>query len=105
VYWWTSAALATVTALLIVVGTGRGREPRTSRVLPSRPVAVGEFVAWPGARDLPPLESGELLRVDLPVSMLPSLGIVPPATQAVRVRADVIVGQDGLARAVRLVSN
>jgi hypothetical protein len=105
VYWWTSAALATATALLIVVGIGPGRETGTSSVLPSHAVAVGEFVPWPGARDLPPLESGELLRVDLPVSMLPSLGIVPPATQAVRVKADVIVGQDGLARAVRLVSN
>jgi hypothetical protein len=65
--------------------------------------APSEFVAWPGAATLPAFESGELVRVDLPVSVLPSLGLVRPATRAVAVKADVIVGQDGFARAVRLV--
>jgi hypothetical protein len=54
-------------------------------------------------RDLPSFESGELVRVDLPVAVLPSLGLVVPPTRAVAVKADVIVGQDGFARAVRLV--
>ena len=65
--------------------------------------APSEFVPWPGAATLPPFESGELVRVDLPVSVLPSLGLVLPATRAVAVKVDVIVGQDGFARAVRLV--
>ena len=104
VYWWM-AGLASAAALLIAVGIRPGRQVTPTGALPSRPVAVGEFVPWPGARDLPPLESGELLRIDLPVSMLPALGMIPPATRAAAVKADVIVGQDGLARAVRLVSN
>lgn len=62
-----------------------------------------EFVIVPGAAALPPLESGELVRMELPVSMLPALGVVPPASAAMRVKADLIVGQDGLPRAVRLV--
>ena len=41
--------------------------------------------------------------MDVPVSMLPSLGLAPPANPVAAVRADVIVGQDGLTRAVRLV--
>jgi hypothetical protein len=100
------AALTTAATLLIALGIGPGRErPGNPDLLPSHPVALGEFVPWPGARDLPPLESGELLRVNLPVSMLPALGMMPPATHGTSVKADVIVGQDGLARAVRLVSD
>jgi hypothetical protein len=104
--WWWMAGLATAAALLIAAGIEpyRGR-PGKVHLLPSHLVVVGEFVPWPGARDLPPLESGELLRVDLPVSMLPALGMAPPATHGTQVKADVIIGQDGLARAVRLVAN
>jgi hypothetical protein len=37
--------------------------------------------------------------------MLPSLGLTPPQTNsATSVQADVIVGQDGLTRAARLVN-
>ena len=64
----------------------------------------GDFVMVPGAAALPPLESGALVRMDVPVSMLPSLGLMPPPTTAAKVTADLIVGQDGLTRAVRLVN-
>jgi len=104
-YWWM-AGLATAAALLIAVGIEPHRaRPGNADLLASHRVVVGEFVPWPGARDLPPLESGELLRVDLPVSMLPALGMTPPPTHGAQVKADVIIGQDGLARAVRLVAN
>jgi len=49
-----------------------------------------DFVAWPGAAAWPPFESGELIRVDIPTAD----GVV---------HAEVLVGQDGLARAVRWV--
>ena len=49
-----------------------------------------EFVAWPGATAWPPFESGELIRIDIP-------------TDAGVVQAEVLVGQDGFARAIRLV--
>jgi hypothetical protein len=62
-----------------------------------------EFMPWPGASALPRFESGQLVRMDLPASMLPSLGVFPPASDAASVRADVLIGQDGLARAVRLL--
>lgn len=62
-----------------------------------------QFVAWPGAAALPPLESGEVLRTDLPASVLPLLGLQQPAPARSRVPADIIVGQDGMARAVRVV--
>ena len=62
------------------------------------------FITLPGAVALPPLESGQLVRTDLPVSMLPSLGITPVGAQGRTVKADILVGQDGVARAVRLVN-
>jgi hypothetical protein len=71
----------------------------------TQPGGAGEFIPWPGASTLPPLESGELVRMQLPVTMLPTLGIAPPASHVTAVTADIVVGQDGLARAVRLVTD
>lgn len=62
-----------------------------------------DFVVWPGATAWPPFESGQLIRVDLPVDLLPALGFAEPESEVVVVQADVLVGQDGFARAVRLV--
>ena len=67
--------------------------------------ADSEFVAWPGAAALPRFESGQLVRTELPASVLPLLGISPADIPASgRVTADVLYGQDGLERAVRLVN-
>lgn len=116
--WWLSSlsvAVALAVAAVIPLGTsGRRATPPPGdrsaahgavsggvRTLP----AVGDFIALPGASMLPPLESGELVRMDLPVSVLPSLGVAPPAGHAGSVKADVVVGQDGLPRAVRFVGN
>jgi hypothetical protein len=65
----------------------------------------GTFVMWPGAQRLPRFESGELMRVDMPASMVVSLGLRPsrPLRGDGTVQTDVLVGQDGYARAVRLV--
>jgi hypothetical protein len=117
--WWLTALAGTVALLVAfaaVPGTsGRRVTPppgdrydapgtqatRGARTFPE----TGEFIAWPGAASLPPLESGELVRTDLPVSLLPSLGVAPPAGHVTTVKADVLVGQDGLTRAVRFVGN
>lgn len=61
------------------------------------------FVSLPGAAAWPPLESGELMRVELPIGVLPSLGLSAPGAGDGFVPADVLIGQDGFARAVRLV--
>ncbi|HET7694339.1 MAG TPA: hypothetical protein VFK57_01420 [Vicinamibacterales bacterium] len=117
---WGMAGLATAAALLIAVGLAPVRagrhgtpqggslamhEPLSSslRGAPLEPEPPSEFVIVPGAAALPPMESGELVRMDVPVSLLAAFGVVPPANPVARVRADLIVGQDGLPRAVRLV--
>ena len=103
-HWWWMTGLAGATTVLILLALNPDRTP----VAPggeARPEAqmVGDFVPWPGAIELPPLDSGELLRVELPISMLPSLGLRPPVSRRQVVSADLLVGQDGLTRAVRLV--
>jgi hypothetical protein len=60
------------------------------------------FVLWPGSDDLPTLESGHLMRVQLPTSLIVSIGLTP-SSRADVVQADVLVDQEGYARAVRLV--
>jgi hypothetical protein len=96
--------LGLAAAAIVVLGCGAtwSAVRRTAPAAGLAP-APSEFVPWPGAATLPPFESGELVRTDLPVSVLPSLGLALPATRAAAVKADVIVGQDGFARAVRLV--
>ncbi len=106
VYWYmtalAAAAVLLIAALLPTVPVGhRGPPSSTTRDVPPE---LTDFVVVPGAEHLPPMESGTLLRTDLPVSMLPSLGLTPPAAGPATVRADLVIGQDGLTRAVRLVN-
>ena len=64
-----------------------------------------EFVALPAAERLPRFESGMVVRVELPVTSLPAFGFpITPGDRGTAVPADVLVGQDGQPRAIRLVS-
>lgn len=81
-------------------GSVRRRSPSIRRQLSTN--ASSDFVPWPGAAARPPFESGELVRIDLPASVLHSLGLWSPAAPDAVVQADVVIGQDGYARAVRL---
>jgi hypothetical protein len=67
------------------------------------PAVAAGFVPWPGAVVLPPFESGELVRTELPVTVLPLLGLADgQASPDGFVKADLLIGQDGMVRAVRL---
>jgi hypothetical protein len=107
-YQWRSwSALAA--ALVLIVGLAAAwRTVRTAAdVQPPAAAAAyedSEFVPWPGAAALPQFESGQLVRTELPASVLPLLGISQADVPAGgRVLADVLYAQDGLARAVRVV--
>jgi hypothetical protein len=57
-----------------------------------------------GGSDLTPIDSGSLVRVELPRSALESFGLPMNMERAgERIKADVLVGSDGLARAIRFV--
>jgi hypothetical protein len=96
--YWLMAGLATAAALLMASSA-------TFRHVPTAPEPPNEFVMVPGSAMLPAMESGSLVRMDVPVAELPALGLTPPpSNRTTSVRADVIVAQDGMPRAARLVN-
>ena len=94
-----AAALALAATMAWAIVSRSGRPPAPPAVAP---LTTTEFVLWPGAAELPTFESGHLMRMEVPVSALPSLGLARPATHPAGVQADVGVGVGGLPRAGRL---
>jgi hypothetical protein len=93
---------STTHAIAAAHDVGRQSRPRpATSAKASAPRRGTAFLVWPGATDLPAFESGQLVRVELPASVAVSLGLAP-STRARVVNADVLIGQDGFARAVRL---
>ena len=63
------------------------------------------FVALPDAAVLPDMESASIVRVSLPVTALPVYGVaIEPDVTSGSVLAELLVAQDGQARAIRLVN-
>jgi cytoskeletal protein RodZ len=62
------------------------------------------FIPLAGGRSFAPTESLQLMRVELPRSALVSFGLPMNVERAdQRIKADVLVGNDGVARAIRFV--
>lgn len=75
------------------------------RTAPPKQVRSFEFISLPGAAGLPELESGSVVRIAVPIAALPEYGLdIVQGGAKTTVDADVLVGQDGLARAIRLVA-
>jgi hypothetical protein len=72
---------------------------------PNEAESVTEFISLVAdAPAAPPLESGQLVRVQVPRAALASLGLPLNAERGNEpVKADVLLGGDGLARAIRFV--
>jgi len=65
---------------------------------------TASFYPLRDADELSPLESAMVVRVEMPMSSLRLIGLpVNEELAAERIQADVLLGQDGLARGVRLV--
>ncbi len=84
--------------------TAQGQRP-AHKAASARVVRPNGFVELPWTAGLPAFESGEIVRVEVPVASLPAYGFDISTGSNRSVEADVLVGQDGLARAMRLVSN
>jgi hypothetical protein len=84
-----------------------GLKTRPPRQVVRKPVvapAAVEFVRIPSAIGLPDIESGTVVRMELPVTALPEYGLdIAPDAARTTIEADVLVGQDGQPRAIRLV--
>jgi hypothetical protein len=65
-----------------------------------------EFIAVPYAAPIGEYERMEVVRVNVPVTALAQWGLpVSNVSSGQRVDADVVIGEDGLARAVRFIQN
>lgn len=99
--WFTYAAAA---ALFVAALSGAWVAHRVERALPA-PIHPSGFIEVPGASALPPLESGSIIRVSVPVASLPQYGLPVPDTATLTVEAEFLVAQDGVPRAIRLVND
>ena len=79
--------------------TGRN----SGELIPPR-ASDAPFVALPYVVPPARFELTEVVRINVPVAELISLGLRLPYAPARRAEADVLIGQDGRARAVRVVS-
>jgi hypothetical protein len=87
---------------VVVPAAQKSHAIRTMRARPAK--AALSFYALPSASELPPVENAMVVRVQLPLSSLRLMGLlVSEESSAERIQADVLVGQDGLARGVRFV--
>jgi hypothetical protein len=78
---------------------------RPTRANRPRTISPQGFVPIPTAIGLPDFESGQIVRFDLPITSLPLYGVqIPAGASEDPIRADLLIGQDGQARAIRLVT-
>jgi hypothetical protein len=78
----------------------------TARSTPSpKIVHPAGFIALPAAAVLPEMESANIVRVSLPVAALPAYGVAIGDLKQDVVEAELLVAQDGQARAIRFVSD
>jgi hypothetical protein len=87
-----SSVVASIGEFIPVGFQGNGQEVTT------------DFLPLVQALDSQPLESGQLIRVEMPRSTLASFGLpINPERANVPVKADVLLAEDGSARAIRFV--
>jgi hypothetical protein len=111
------AAAAAILAAIVVVPPRDGRllapapstvaaavAPATTEAPAAAPAGEnGEFVSLSYGEDLRELDSLQVMSVELPRTALAALGWPADSAQAGSVKAEVIVGHDGVARAIRFV--
>ncbi len=91
--WWRAAAAAAVLVLLGVGLAGLRSEPEAPEP------AVRTVTPWYFNVGVPPVQNGQLIRMELPPETAARFGVLAAGP----VEADLIIGDDGLTRAIRFV--
>lgn len=98
-----SGVVVAAAALATLLWMHRGNQ-QTADLLAADDQQEATFYPLPEAEALPPVENAVVVRVQLPISSLESMGLPVGGEQPDgSVQADLLLGQDGLARGVRLV--
>ncbi len=102
--WTVWAAAAAAIALAFVVGRWTAEPVRPPAPEPAQAEVVTRFFPLAPGVDLSAAENAPRLRVRLPRTVLASFGL-PVSTERLDepVEADIVVGEDGIARAIRFV--
>jgi hypothetical protein len=98
--------LAMITKAQRVQHRGVTRQrPSQQQLNPNVPTEIAtEFIPLTNREALAQMDGGQIMRVELPRSALMSFGLPMDMERATeRIKADVVVGNDGLARAIRFV--
>ena len=104
--WMSAAGLAAAAFSAICVIADRQAPPPGAPAAEVVTQTEEPFVPIPYVTPLGPYERADVVRVNVPVTALIAAGArVGIASPGGTVQADVIVGQDGRAHAIRLVSN
>ena len=106
--WWSGAGLGAVAAAIAVLLWIGPFQPTATKASQDAVASIDEaaagFYPLPDADALPPVENALVVRVEMPLASLQMFGVpIDGARAAERVEAEVLLGQDGLARGVRLV--
>ena len=80
----------------------RVRRPTTRQIAQAPPQQMEEFFEIPYTPALADYDGGRVVRVNMPGASVRSLGL---PVMSDRVQADLFVGDDGIARAIRVVSS
>lgn len=109
VTWVPAFSVAAALAIGFFLWTHREQPKPSAAVFSQAAASVAEeesdasFYPLPEAEALPAVENAMVIRVQLPVSSLQLMGVPVTSERAgASVDADLLLGQDGLARAVRL---
>jgi hypothetical protein len=97
-WWGVAAAVAALVFMALRISTVQ------PEIVPPEEVATGFFPLMPGF-DPEAVESEPLVRVEIPRSVLASFGLPVDVNRIhVPVEADLVIGDDGMTRAIRFVS-
>jgi hypothetical protein len=99
---WGAVAAMAATALVLVSERPPVNAPAARRIELADPAYADGFLPLPGVAQASGSDELSVLHVELPRAAMMQVGIeVSPERASERVKADVMVGGDGLARAVR----
>jgi hypothetical protein len=105
-----SFGVGTIAASIVAVVVAQNTKPSKHSAPPNPVEQVQEseqpFIGLPYITQPSPYDRIQVVRMEVPVAALIAAGLpMQGADPGARVEADVVVGQDGRARAVRLISN